>query len=58
MKEIFWEKQGEDLKNLITPEKIHEFAKTEFARNQVKTIGQLIENHNEAPALGQKSTVT
>ena len=54
MKEIFWEKQGEDLKNLITPEKIHEFAKTEFARNQVKTIGQLIENHNEAPALGQK----
>ena len=32
VKERFWEKQEEDLSRLITPEKVQEFANTEFAR--------------------------
>ena len=52
VKERFWEKQEEDLSRLITPEKVQEFANTDFARNQVKTIGQLIEE-GQSPRLGQ-----
>ena len=37
VKERFWEKQEEDLSRLITPEKVQEFANTDFAWNQVKT---------------------
>ncbi|KAL9958722.1 hypothetical protein ACROYT_G035774 [Oculina patagonica] len=54
VKRRFWEKQEEDLARLITPEKIQEFTKTEFARNQVKTLGQLIDNREKPPALGQQ----
>ena len=54
MKRRFWEKHKEDLSRLITPEKIQEFAKTEFAWNQVKTLGELIDNKEKLPALGQK----
>ena len=52
MKERFWEKQEEDPSRLITPEKVEEFANTDFARNQVKTIGELIEE-SQNPRLGQ-----
>ena len=54
VKRRFWEKQEEDLSRLITPGKIQEFAKTEFARNQVKTLGKLIDDKEKPPALGQK----
>ena len=54
MKRRFWEKHKEDLSRLITPEKIQEFAKTEFAWNQVKTLGELIDNKEKLPALAQK----
>lgn len=52
VKERFWEKQEEDLSRLITPEKVQEFANTDFARNQVKTIGPLMEE-SQNPRLGQ-----
>ncbi|XP_068696690.1 uncharacterized protein [Montipora foliosa] len=53
VKERFWEKQEEDLARLITPEKVQEFAKSEFARNQVKVIGDLIDKGQNSTPLGQ-----
>ena len=54
VKRRFWEKQEEDLSRLITPEKVQEFAKTEFARSQVKILGELIDNKEKRPVLSQK----
>lgn len=54
VKRRFWEKQEEDLSRLITPEKVQEFAKTEFARSQVKILGELIDNKEKHPVLSQK----
>ena len=53
VKRRFWEKQEEDLSHLITPEKVHEFAKTEFAQSQVKILGELIDNKEKHPVLSQ-----
>lgn len=47
-----WEKQEEDLSRPITPEKVKEFANSEFARNQIKVIGKLIENDQNPTPLG------
>ena len=54
VKRRFWEKQEEDLSRLITPEKVQEFAKTEFARSQVKILGEMIDNKEKRPVLSQK----
>lgn len=54
MKQRFWEKQEEDLSCLITPEKVQEFAKTAFARSQVKFLDELIDNKEKLPVLSQK----
>ena len=54
VKRRFWEKQEEDLSRLITPEKVQEFAKTEFARSQVKILGELIDNKEKRPVLSQQ----
>ena len=54
VKRRFWEKQEEDLSRLITPEKVQEFAKTEFARRQVKILGEMIDNKEKRPVLSQK----
>ena len=48
VKERFWEKQEEDLARLITPEKVQE-----FARNQVKIIGDLIDKGQNSTSLSQ-----
>ena len=47
------EKQEEDLARLITPEKVQDFAKSEFAPNQVKVIGDLIDKGQNSTSLGQ-----
>ena len=49
VKRRLWEKQEEDLSRLITPEKVQEFAKTEFARSQVKILGKMIDNKEKRP---------
>ena len=54
VKRRLWEKQEEDLSRLITPEKVQDFAKTEFARSQIKILGELIDNKEKRPALSQK----
>lgn len=54
VKQRFWEKQEEDLSCLITPEKVQEFAKTAFARSQVKFLDELIDNKEKLPVLSQK----
>ena len=54
MHKRFWEKKKEDLSHLITPEKVQEFPNTEFAWDQVNTIGKLLENSQNPFPLGQK----
>ena len=54
VKRSFWGKQEEDLSRLITPEKVQEFVKTEFARSQVKILSEMIDNKEKRPVLSQK----